>query len=156
MFRRVEVVIGLLTVALCVFGVGLAIFGPATYITNEFAAGSTSLWDVGLNGEAVVYLSFMLLAGLAVLAGAWLRSEAADAMGTAVLWIGTLALLVGMAIGIPGNTTGVVPTTLHTDTPDSVGIGIYFVPAVLMAFTTGIVSMAIHHTPRKPIAMRPH
>lgn len=158
MFHRIEIVIGLIASALGAIGIGFAVFGPATfsYGTNWLSAASTSLWEQGLDFTTGVYLGVMLLAALAVPVGAYLRSYRSESEGAAVLWVSTMVLLVGAAITLPGSTTAVVPSALHTDTADSVGIGIYFVPAILMAFVTAIVGMAVHHTPGRPIAMRPH
>jgi hypothetical protein len=158
MSHRIDIIIGLVNTALGVAGLGLAVFGPATYSygTNWLTAASTSLWDQGLDTAVVIYLAVMLLAALAVSAGAYLRSYRSGIEGAALLWVSTIVLLVGAAITIPGSTTAIVPSDLHTDTPDSVGIGIYFVPAALVALVAAIVTMAVHHTPGRPMAMRPH
>ncbi|HLJ67910.1 MAG TPA: hypothetical protein VKX16_11175 [Chloroflexota bacterium] len=158
MSHRIEIVMGLVTSALGVIGIAFAIFGPATfsYGTDWMTAASSSLWDHGLDTPTVFYLGVMLLASLAVSAGAYLRSNGALTEGATILWFSAAALLVGAVITLPGSTTAFVPTALHTNTADSVGIGIYFTPAVLMAFVTAAVSMTVHHTPGTPIALRPH
>ena len=158
MFHRVEVTLGLLTHALAMVGVALAVFGPATfsYGTNSFDAASVSVWDQGLDAAVVIYLVALLIASLAVVAGAYLRVQGRELPGTISLWAGTLVLIVGAALTLPGSSTAIVPSALHTDTGDSVGIGIYFVPAALMALGTAVTSMAIHHTPGRSIAAHSH
>lgn len=156
MSHRIEVAIGLITAAVGAIGIGFAVFGPATFNTNPLAAATTSIWDQGLDGNSVMYLIVMLLAALAVPVGAYMQCHAYATGGALVLWVSALVLFLGAALTIPGNTTAVVSSVLHTDTPDSVGIGIYFVPAVLMAVATGVVGMVMRHTPARPVAMRPH
>lgn len=158
MFRRFtgEGAIALLTLALTLVGACFVIFGPATisYGTNTFVAASTSVWSNGFDSNGAMYVAALVLAGLLVAAGAYMRSADIGG-GLAVLWTGVLILAFGALIALPGNTNAVLPPELLTDTPDSVGIGIYMMPAALMGVFAGIAAAAIHH-PHRPVALRPH
>src|SRR5579859_1660373 len=103
MSHRIEIVIGLVTSALGVIGIGFAVFGPATFDTNPATAATTSLWDQGLDGNTVTYLIVMLVAAIAVSIGAYLLSHTYATGGAIVLWVSALVLFLGAAITIPGN-----------------------------------------------------
>lgn len=158
MFRRLtlEGTIALLTLVLTLVGVGFVIFGPATFTTgtNTLVAATTSVWSYGFDSTVAIYVVAMLLAGLLVASGVYMRSEGIEG-GLAVLWTGVLILAVGAVIALPGNTNAVLPAQLHTDTPDSVGIGIYMMPAALMGAIAGIAGSAIHH-PHRPTVLGSH
>jgi hypothetical protein len=159
MSRRVELSIGLFAAVLGLIGLGLAVFGPATYSygTNWLTAGPASLWDQGIDTTNVlIFLAAMILGALGIGVGAYLRSEGGGTDALALLWAGFIVLVVGAAITLSGSTAAVVPSELHTSTPDSVGIGVYLLPAALVAFVAAIIGTAAHFEPRKTAAMRPH
>jgi hypothetical protein len=159
MSRRLELSIGLFAVALGLIGLGLAVFGPATYSygTNWLTSGTVSLWDQGIDTAGVlIFLAAMILGVAGVGVGTYLRSEGEGSTALMLLWGGFVLLLIGAVITLPGSTTAIVPSALHTDTPDSVGIGVYLLPAVLAAFVTAVIGAAAHFEPRKTAALRPH
>lgn len=158
MSRRIEIALGLVVTFAAAVGIGFAVFGPATlsYGTDWLTAASVSIWGHGITTNVAIYLAAMMLAALAVAVGAYLRSAEHSFSALILLWGGFAALLVGMALTLPGNTTGVVPSALHTDTPDSVGIGIYLVPAVFLAFATAFIETMAHHRPGKPATLTSH
>lgn len=158
MSRGVEISIGLFAAALGLIGLGFAVFGPATYSygTDWLSAGSVSLWDEGIGtANVLVFLAAMVAGALASGAGAYLRGEGGGDGALALLWVGCLALAVGAAITLPGSTTAVVPSALHTDTPDSMGIGLYLLPAALAALVAAIIGTAAHFEPHKAAVPRP-
>jgi len=72
-----------------------------------------------------------------------------------VLWTSALALLAGGLLTLPGSTTAIVPSALHTATPDSVGIGIYLLLPALVAVAEALGLTAIHPAPRTPAQLGP-
>ena len=77
-------------------------------------------------------------------------------MGLTLLWVSALALCVGSLLTLPGWDTAVVPSQLHTDSPDSVGIGIYLIVPALLALATAVTDTLFHVAPHRPITLRPH
>jgi hypothetical protein len=159
MSRPVEISLGLFAAFLGFIGLGFAVFGPATYSygTNWLTAGSVSLWDQGIGTTNVlIFLAVMIVAALSIGVGAYLRGAGGgyDALG--LLWVGFILLLAGAVITLPGSTTAVVPSALHTSTPDSAGIGVYLLPAAFVAFIAAIIGAAAHFEPYRTMLMRPH
>jgi hypothetical protein len=159
MSRHVEISLGLFAAVLGLIGLAFAVFDPATfsYGTNWLTTGSVSPWDEGIDTTNVlIFLAVMIVAALGTGVGAYLRSEGEGSSALGLLWVGCNLLLVGAAITLPGSTTAVVPSVLHTTTPDSVGIGVYLLPAALVAFIAAIVGTAGHFEPHERMLMRPH
>lgn len=162
MFRRMEVGLGIFAGALGLIGLGFAVLGPSafSYGTNWITAASLSLADKGLDTTSVVvFLAIMTAASLAVALGPYLHSHGNVASGLTAVWAGTLALTVGAMMTLPGSTAAVVPSVLHTDTPDSVGIGIYLIPATIVALAAAVtctIGADQTQTPQRPITLTPH
>ena len=158
MSDRFEASIGMVAAALGFGGLGCSVFGPATYSygTNRLTAGTISLWAQGIGTTPVLlYLAVMAAAALGMGIGAYLHSRGAGTGTLTVLWTSALVLLGGALLTLPGSATAVVPSALHTGTPDSVGIGIYLVlPAVVALVAAGLGTVA-PHAPRRPLALRP-
>lgn len=162
MFRRIEVGLGIFAGALGLIGLGFAVFGPSTYSygTNWLTAATVSLAANGIGTTSVVvFLAVMTAASLAVALGTYLHSRGNVASGLTLVWTGTLALAVGATMTLPGSTAAVVPSALHTDIADSVGIGIYLIPAAfasLAAAFTSTVGADQTQTPQRPVTLTPH
>lgn len=161
MSRRIDVALAALASAIGLIGLGFAIFGPATisYGTNWLEAGSRSLWDAGIGSAGVLlYLALMALAAVGVGIGTYLRARGGGALALTLMWSSALVLLVGAFMTLPGQNAAVVPTELHTDTPDSVGIGIYLIPAAGFALLTALVETISRHVPASagPLGPREH
>ena len=155
---RFESSIGVVAAALSFIGLGCAVFGPATYSygTNRLAAGTVSLWAQGIGTAPVlIYLAMMAVAALGIGVGAYLRSQGGGTGVLTMLWTSALALLAGGLLTLPGSTTAIVPSALHTATPDSVGIGIYLLLPALVAVAEALGLTAIHPAPRTPAQLGP-
>jgi hypothetical protein len=134
--------LGLSVILLTGVGLALAAFGPATFLYPPPGAditGTASLWRQSAIGPAFgLFALVMAAAGLSIAFGAAVRARGSHWLG----WIGCIALAVGAAITLPGMSTVVTPAAAATTIPDSVGIGVYFAPAVLAGLLTAIVGMA--------------
>jgi hypothetical protein len=158
MSYRFRLIIAMIASAFGVAGLGAAIFGPAVYSygTNWLTAGSVSLWTQGLNANSVVFLTVMLVAVYGISTGAYLRGNGDGTGPLIVLWVSVIVLMCGAAITLPGSTTAVVPSKLHSNGADSVGIGIYLVVPALAAFIAATVSTVSNRRIGRPIAVRSH
>jgi hypothetical protein len=158
MNQRAEVSTGIVVSVLSLFAIGLAIFAPAvyTYGTNWMEAGSTSLLDAGITAGVAVYLLIMVVAAVGIGVGAYLRSRHLSLPGMSLLWGSAVVLFAGALLTLPGNDTPVVPSVLHTGSPDSAGIGVYLVLPGLAALVTALIETVAHATPHRPAALRSH
>lgn len=158
MNQRAEVSTGIVVSVLSLLAIGLAIFAPAvyTYGTNWMEAGSRSLWDAGITAAVGVYLGLMAAAAIAIGVGGYLRSRDVSTPGLTLLWTGATVLSVGALLTFPGIDTAIVPSELHTGSPDSVGIGVYLVLPGLAALMTALLETVAHAAPHRPTALRPH
>ncbi len=158
MSRRGDVTIGVLAMALGLIGLAAAVFGPATYSygVNWLSAGSRSLWDVGLGtGSVPLYLAVMAAAALGVGLGMMLHGSGRGAAALVLLWASALVFAGGAFLTLPGMDTAVVPSALHTHTPDSVGIGGYLVLPALVALAAAFIATATRPAPHQPPALSP-
>jgi len=152
MAPRNAAVLGGLASVLGLVGIGCAVFGPATYSygTNWLRAGPSSLWDQGLTTTSVLlYLAVMIVAALGIGAGVSLRSQRDGPGALIVLWTGTVVLLGGGLLTLPGNTTAIVPGALHTHTLDSVGMGVYLLGPALVALAAAVLVTVVHRAPQR-------
>ena len=158
MTRRIEFIVSLVTPLFVAIGFAFAIFGPATYSygTNWIDAASQSLWDVGTTSPGLLlFFAVMALGAAGIVVGTYLRTRGDGAAALTVLWGSAVILLVGTMMTLPGQNAVFVPHELHTTTPDSVNLGVYFIPAVGVAFLTALIESVIHHQPTRTGRQRP-
>jgi magnesium-transporting ATPase (P-type) len=150
MFRPATA-LGAATALLALAGVILAAFGPATFLYPPPGAdvrGTDSLFaQDALTAAFFVWAVVSLIAAI----GVWLTTALRAAGGSAwPVWIALLVLAACSATALPGGSTMVVPTSVAATIPDSMGIGLYLVPAVLIGLVAAVAATASHAEVSRP------
>src|SRR5947209_14203435 len=134
MFRRIELVSGLLAGLLGLAGLGYTLFGPMHYQsataeisldgtrTETFTSGRFTLWQQGLQPRAAAFLALMGFCVVALAAGAYVHSRFGIkgalvqlCVSAVLLW--GLVLVTGFSIGMflpPAALLALLTSTLGT------------------------------------------
>jgi hypothetical protein len=132
MLRRLEMTSGLLTGIAGLFGLGYALYGPtSTMSESQTTAGSATVTTItrsatlaeqGLLPVTMLFLTAALLCAVGVVVGAYLHVRHGDPVGLALLCVAT-ALLWGETI------------------LGAASIGVFLAPAALLALSTASVGV---------------
>jgi hypothetical protein len=156
--RSFEIALGAVASVIASIGLGFVIFGPATfsYGPNRMSAASTSIWDQGITTNVLNFLTAMILAAVGIGIGTYLRTGGGQGTAVALLWTSFAVLLIGALVTLPGDTTAVVPSALHTSVADSLGVGVYLLPGAFTAFVAALIETVAHHRPGRPMTTMSH
>ena len=144
MFRPATA-LGAATALLALAGVLLGAFGPATFLYPP--PGSDIRGTDSLFAQDALTAAFFIWAAVSLMAaiGLWLTTAFRASGGSAwPVWIALLILVAASAIALPGGSTMVVPASVAATIPDSMGIGLYLVPAVLIGLVAAVAATADH------------